>query len=371
MELLDGRDPELQGYAGLALIIGVGLSTGFLSVMHAVQTPFWPGQAVYVLTPILVSGGLILAGISFWRFRFDGPGMIRIAGWMFVGMVVFGLLITWAITHEAVRGTTVTYSLFVTTNSVTIGALVGLMLGWFDVRNRRYKQQLKREQAKLKEQVDQLDEFASIVSHDLRNPLTVAKGQLSLAQADCNSDHLDEVTISHDRMEALIEDVLTMAREGTAAVDPEPVPLRAVVQDCWTTVRTPEATLELDLNQRVVADRSRLQQLLANLIRNSIDHSVGEVTVHVSDFEDGFYVADDGPGIPKSDRELLFDTGFTTEADGTGLGLNIVEQVVQAHGWDIHVAESAEGGARFEITGVESLDRSESTSTGTTASASG
>jgi len=68
-------------------------------------------------------------------------------------------------------------------------------------------------------------------------------------------------------------------------------------------------------------------------------------------------VADDGVGIDEADRESLFDSGYSTKDDGTGLGLSIVERMVRAHGWEIAVTESENGGARFEITGVEPAQR--------------
>jgi signal transduction histidine kinase len=66
-----------------------------------------------------------------------------------------------------------------------------------------------------------------------------------------------------------------------------------------------------------------------------------------------FYVADTGPGVPESEREDIFEAGYSTTGDGTGFGLRIVEQIADAHGWEITVTENEQGGARFEFTGVE------------------
>ncbi|WP_255491984.1 HAMP domain-containing sensor histidine kinase [Haloarcula sp. JP-L23] len=111
------------------------------------------------------------------------------------------------------------------------------------------------------------------------------------------------------------------------------------------------ATVDVDLDTVIEADESRLQQLFENLFRNAIEHGGEAVTVHVGALEDGtgFYVADDGPGIPSEKRDQIFDHGYSTVADGTGFGLTIVQPIVQAHGWELAVTESAEGGARFEI----------------------
>jgi signal transduction histidine kinase len=95
---------------------------------------------------------------------------------------------------------------------------------------------------------------------------------------------------------------------------------------------------------------------LENLFRNSVDHGGVDVTITVGalDGGDGFYVADDGEGIPEAEREKVFDTGYTTTSDGTGFGLNIVAEIAEAHGWAVEAVEAADGGARFEFTGVES-----------------
>jgi signal transduction histidine kinase len=75
--------------------------------------------------------------------------------------------------------------------------------------------------------------------------------------------------------------------------------------------------------------------------------------VWVGELADGFYVADDGHGIPEDEREAVFETGYSTADDGTGFGLHIVQRVARDHGWSVAVTDSAEGGARFEVTGVD------------------
>jgi signal transduction histidine kinase len=90
-----------------------------------------------------------------------------------------------------------------------------------------------------------------------------------------------------------------------------------------------------------------------NLFRNAVEHAGDDVTITVGTLDGGFYVDDDGPGIPEDERDRVFEAGYSTGEAGTGFGLSIVRDVVEAHGWDIRVVEGADGGARFEITGVE------------------
>ncbi|MFW6384054.1 MAG: PAS domain S-box protein [Halodesulfurarchaeum sp.] len=209
-----------------------------------------------------------------------------------------------------------------------------------------------RDVSSRKERERRLEQFASVVSHDLRNPLNVAKGYLNLAAEDCESDHLDAVAEAHHQMEALIADLLTLAR-GEEGLSVGPVPLLEVVEQAWAGTETADASLSIDVGGTVVADRDRLRRLFENLLRNAVEHATGNVSIRVGRLPEGFFVADDGPGIEPADRERVFETGYSTAEDGTGIGLSIVDQVATAHGWTIDIAESDRGGARFEVTDVE------------------
>ena len=91
--------------------------------------------------------------------------------------------------------------------------------------------------------------------------------------------------------------------------------------------------------------------MFENLLRNAVEHGGGDVTVVFGDLDGGFYVKDDGPGVPSGERADVFETGYSTAEEGTGFGLSIVEQVVEAHGWSVRVTEGSDGGARIEVTG--------------------
>ncbi|RYJ08185.1 PAS domain S-box protein [Halogeometricum borinquense] len=212
----------------------------------------------------------------------------------------------------------------------------------------------KRREQELQRQNKRLDEFASVVSHDLRNPLNVAHGRVSLALEEHDSEHLSVAQNALDRMGALIDDLLTLARQGRRINDPEQVALSAVATRCWSVIDGTEATLNVESDLTFMADTDRLQQLFENLFRNAIEHGAEDATICVGSLADrrGFYVVDDGPGIPEANRDEVFNFGYSTSEDGTGFGLAIVKEVVDAHGWNITLTDGADGGARFEITGV-------------------
>jgi len=222
-------------------------------------------------------------------------------------------------------------------------------------------EQLRARKADLTRQNERLEEFASVVSHDLRNPLQLAKGRLDLAREDADSEHLESIDYALDRMDRIVEDVLWLAREGRDIGSTEPVALGDAVASAWAVVADGVADAELryadDVDEcHIEADRDRLGQLLENLLRNAVEHAGEGVTVTVGELEGGFYVADDGPGIPEEERETVFDAGHSQSGEGTGFGLNIVRQVAAAHGWDVRITESSAGGARLEFTGVSFVE---------------
>jgi len=213
--------------------------------------------------------------------------------------------------------------------------------------------ELKETERELRQKRDRLEEFAGFVSHDLRNPLSVASGRLELARDDCDSPYLEEIDVELERMDDLITDLLSLAQQGAVVSEIEPVQLQEIVTQCWNSVETRNADLVVDETQTVRADPKRLTTLLENLFRNADQHGGTHVTVTVGGLGDGFYIADDGVGIPTDDRETVFETGYSTEHDGTGFGLVIVRQIVEAHDWEIRITDSESGGTRFEITGVD------------------
>ena len=309
--------------------------------------------------------------------------------------------------------------------------------GWlFLVRDVSTREE--RERA-LRRRNDQLDRFATVVSHDLRNPLGIAQGHVEIARDTGDVSRLDPVVDAHDRMETIIEEVLTIAREDGDVTDPEPVRLGAVAGAAWRSVDAGAATYRVADDATVVADRPKLVRILENLFRNAVEHGstspgsqahqdavehgstnptprqdAGEngstspasrqdaaehgdardspgtpgeatagtdrvggadasresratggetptpsadgtdgLTVTLGTTSEGFYVADDGVGVPPEDRERVFESGYTTNDEGIGTGLAVVEDLASAHGWTVSVTESAAGGARFEFGGVE------------------
>ncbi|WP_154551756.1 MULTISPECIES: ATP-binding protein [unclassified Halorhabdus] len=214
----------------------------------------------------------------------------------------------------------------------------------------RLKQQLAR-------QSKRLEAFSDYIAHDLKSPLQVASGHLDLAR-DGQEASFAEVQGALDRMDRMIDDIKILARrEREDQLRLHEVPIVEPIRTIWENLETGEATLELELPQDMYinAAKGEFRPLLENLLRNAIDHGGSDVTVTVGPLNAGFFLEDDGPGIPPDDRDAIFEHGHTTADDGSGIGLAMVQDVVDSHDWTIEVCDSSEGGARFEITNVLSV----------------
>ncbi|SEQ40591.1 histidine kinase N-terminal 7TM domain-containing protein [Natrinema salaciae] len=217
------------------------------------------------------------------------------------------------------------------------------------VLNTRDITERKRRERELRQKNEQLDRFAGILSHDLRNPLAVAQGYLEAASERVECEFHDDIEIAHDRIESILGDVLLLARDGDVITDTEPIDFTRAVKQAWKNVDTADASLSVASDRSIVADEDRLLRLLENLFRNAIEHCGPAVHVRAETCAHGFFVEDDGPGIPDGDRQGIFEFGHTTSESGTGFGLAIVSQIVDGHGWSIQVTESEDRGTRFEF----------------------
>ena len=214
-----------------------------------------------------------------------------------------------------------------------------------------YELERERHHRALDRQNERLDEFAGVLTHDLRTPLTSVRGYTELvlesdAISESDAEDLRQVLDAADRMETLISETLALARNGTDVGERTPVGLGAVARDAWATVDPEIATLVVESDRELLADGSQLRQLFENLFRNVDEHCGPETTVTVRGTDDGFVVADDGPGLPADVADSTFDGDY----DSSRLGLSIVERVVSGHGWQGEI--TVDDGTRFTFSGV-------------------
>ncbi|WP_440008893.1 PAS domain-containing protein [Halomicrococcus sp. SG-WS-1] len=222
-------------------------------------------------------------------------------------------------------------------------------------------EQVERER-ELKESNKRLDSFASLVAHELRNPVMIGQMYSTELPEDANPEVVEYITESFDRIEDIIDLMLVVTQGTDAVLESAPMALTDAARNAWDNVDTLDATVELLASDYTIeADETYVEHLFRNLFENAIKHGGRDVTVTVGELPTGFYVADDGTGIPAADREAVFETGYTTEANhgGMGLGLAFVRELANVYGWTCSLTESAAGGVRIEFTGVDFTDRSD------------
>lgn len=333
-----------------AVVSGIGLVTVAIHGLHgARELTDEPASVIYgVVLPLLVSLGILASG--YWIARRDWTDVSpwRLAGWCYGGLVVGVILVLLLIQYQAAEQGTLSDPPFVIAMFGTYGAAGGLLLGRYDVQ--RHAQHIQ-----LEHKTQRLDEFASIVSHDLRNPLNVAQGHVELARENNSPSHLDSIADALDRIESIIIETLALARRGEEALTLEGLSLADAANDSWAVIEAEDAELRVETDQWIRADPDQLRAVLENLFRNAVEHNEPPVTVTVGigTNNEGFYVADDGDGIAPELRDEILASGVTTNDQGTGLGLAIVQAVADAHGWSVAIDESDAGGARFEFRDVE------------------
>ena len=214
----------------------------------------------------------------------------------------------------------------------------------------------KRQTQSLNATINQLEGFGSVLSHDLGNILQIAQGRLELARETGEQEHLETVAESIDRGIEMLDELTTAMQAGSVVEEVTTVDVGTVFEKAWQSQATADATKDVEEGIHIVADEMALQRMLENLVRNSFEHGEDTATIRLGSLPDGFYVEDDGPGIPEDEREKVFEPEYTTKEDGTGTGLVSIHQIALAHGWETEIVEGSDGGACFKFTNVEPVD---------------
>lgn len=238
--------------------------------------------------------------------------------------------------------------------------------------------------AALKEAARVKDEFISVVSHELRSPLTPIRGFVQLVAKELakegGHDHhvrrLNAIAGHVDRMTRLVDDLLDVSRLRAGGLEIRRAPAD-IVAICREVVQSrmpaaPEHRLRFAADRAELVgnwDADRLHQVIDNLVGNAIKYTPagGHITVEV-ELDEGadeavIRVCDDGPGIAPADRERIFTAFYRakgtsqTGAGGLGLGLYICHELVAAHGGRISVSDAPSGGAAFTVRLPRSMRR--------------
>ncbi len=314
---------------------------------------------VITSTPFII--GFIYAGYWLEQSTIPSEQYRRIARWWGGGILLTVLII--GSINISIRVMSLQIVIGTVRWSSAIGGGVGLTIGILEARAIQEAVEIERVRFQLQEtqqEREKLGQFADIVSHDLRNPLSVARGYFDMSRDNIDDDYAEKIDRNLGRMEQMIEDLLTMSRAGITVKELEAVTLRTLATESWESAQTSTAELDLQMSEDITfnADRERLMHVFENIFRNAVDHNDSPLTIRVGVLETmengvtdvtGFFIEDDGDGIPANEREAVFDHGYSTSDNGTGLGLSIVKQIVDAHGWDVSLTEADTGGVRFEF----------------------
>jgi signal transduction histidine kinase len=369
-----------------------------------------PGQLLNVL---LVSvPALALAYCGRYLPRTDVPRDVhfRVAGWT---LLAGGVIIAVLVVVEFSPGSGIGNLRLAALLFGALGSLGGFGIGLQEARaiteareTERQRRAVERYSGELERQNDRLESFAGMLAHELRNPLNIA--QIYLQQVEDDSEAVEEIASGLDRIEEMIDILLVTVRGSEANIDWQTVALSEVAEDAWADLSPEEARLVVETDQAIRADPVHVRHLLKNLFGNAVEHGStsprseahedavehgstssrpadddavehgstsprsqahedavehceNDVTVRVGTLgdADGFYVEDDGAGIPEDARNEVVEAGYTTKSDGIGLGLTFVANLVDTYDWEWTITESEAGGARFEFSDVDVVTAAE------------
>ncbi|AZC26097.1 ATP-binding protein [Pseudomonas sessilinigenes] len=243
-----------------------------------------------------------------------------------------------------------------------------------DLRRSALEHDLARQVLREQQAVRARDELVAVVSHDLRNPMTVISMLCGMMQKAFSSDGphtsrrissaIDTMQQAASRMNILLEDLLDTSKieAGRYRIAPQPLDVAQIFEEAYSLLAPLALDKSIDISFHaepdltIHADPERLFQVLSNLVGNAIKFTPKQGKVGVVAMSDGeqivFSVRDSGEGIPADQLPFIFDRYWTMKEgnpNGTGLGLYITQGIVQAHGGTIQAYSEVGKGSEFRF----------------------
>ena len=340
----------------LGLTVFFGLVTGFaaIHVFHATGDEENIRTFVYgIFAPLVITVGLSFGGFVLWRDIDSGEYILRVTGWTVAGAIVMANTGVLTLLYEGAEGVVMADPGFVVVNAATGGAMVGFVIGFYDIR-----QQIARTEA------DELNRRLTVLNrvlrHDIRTKATTIRGNAVLLGEDTDSTASIAETI-RDETADLVElgeyakDLEKLFHEDDH--EPETLTLTSIVAEQVDRLRERDADTDIEVSLRsgvAVTGHSLLPTAIQNVIENAVEHNDAEsphveidartVTKEGSEWVE-FRVADNGPGIPDTELDVL-QRGFETDLEHmSGLGLWVVNWIVSASGGAVRFRENEPRGS--------------------------
>lgn len=358
---VDGQVPWAIGGLGGAVIAGWVVETAYFSGLQPEQLV---SSALLLGSIIAVASGgaLVYGGYVLGRGGLDPDRYRRVAIWCFGGgLAFFGL-------NAAVLALWVPDSAWVTVswlrNTLGMGAAVGLLVGFTEARAVETAIEAERSGLRaehLENRREWLDYLNGLLRHEVLNNAQVITGYTSVLLRDHDFDEevrerLETVRRQSEDMTRVAEDVRVLL-DATSGVDRlRPIELGGVLEDEIADLRASYEGIEVDadLSESVAVEADEmLPRIFSNLLTNAVEHNVDDparVEVNLATNADTatVRVADDGPGISPSVQESLFERS-TRHAGDHGLGLHLVDQLVERYDGELELVETGPEGSVFAV----------------------
>uniref|UniRef100_A0A7C4YIB1 histidine kinase n=1 Tax=candidate division WOR-3 bacterium TaxID=2052148 RepID=A0A7C4YIB1_UNCW3 len=213
-----------------------------------------------------------------------------------------------------------------------------------------------------------IGKMALYIAHEIRNPLNIIKGMTQLLEMKYgDKEYVEYVLENVKRIDDIIEDLLSFSRKRESIK--EEIELSSFIREVALSIKNDpryedaKILIGVDEGMRICVDKENLRKILVNLITNGIEakEEGAKVQIFVTKDEDLVHinVKDNGPGIPEDIRDKIFDPFFTTKKKGTGLGLCIVDKLVQEEGGTIKFYTKKGEGTIFRVSFPLNKERKE------------
>ncbi|WP_210425020.1 ATP-binding protein [Halorussus halobius] len=341
-----------------SLIMGIGAVLFLFAVGHHarefVLLTNVVGPAIAFLLDGLLALGVIYGG--YWLFRTESSpeNRRRIVGWSIGGSLVFLVVFGATFLVRTIEGRSLTEPAFPLLISVEVGMIAGLLVGYYSTQAREDAREARTVR-------DALAFVNDIIRHDLRNDLNVIEGYAELIEGEERGENgepagVEPAIIAEKANEALSRIESTDAITDTLVGEPqlEPTDLVSITAElAGRTEATYDVTVATDFpNQALVPANAGLRSVVDNLLENAVEHNDAEdARIEVAVETDGdtvrMFLSDNGPGIPKDQKEMLFEAD-ETEKHGGG-GLTLVQTLVEGYDGSIRLEDNESRGSTFVV----------------------